>query len=137
QPGGAAIRDGGHGSSNDDRPAADTARKAPWTDGRGRHRPRFHDRRRRVRGDGPGRAGRRRGHAARPRDRSSRRLLQCGLVGTTCRALPVFGRERLGHFFGYLAGFGFVVGKLASLSAMALTFGFYVAPSVARPLGIA
>ncbi len=49
----------------------------------------------------------------------------------------VYARERLGHFFGYLAGFGFVVGKLASLSAMALTFGFYVAPSVARSLGIA
>jgi len=49
----------------------------------------------------------------------------------------VYGRERLGAFFGYLAGFGFVAGKLASLTAMALTFGTYVAPSVARPLGIA
>ncbi|HXV56771.1 MAG TPA: amino acid permease [Gaiellaceae bacterium] len=49
----------------------------------------------------------------------------------------VYGRERLGPFFGYLAGFGFVVGKIASLAAMALTFGSYAAPSLARPLGIA
>jgi APA family basic amino acid/polyamine antiporter len=49
----------------------------------------------------------------------------------------VYGRERLGPFFGYLAGFGFVAGKLASLTAMALTFGFYALPSYARPLGIA
>jgi APA family basic amino acid/polyamine antiporter len=49
----------------------------------------------------------------------------------------VYGRKRLGPFFGYLAGFGFVAGKLASLTAMALTFGAYVAPSSARPLGIA
>ena len=48
-----------------------------------------------------------------------------------------YGRERLGPFVGYLAGFGFVVGKIASLTAMALTFGTYVAPSLARPLGIA
>ncbi|HSJ94532.1 MAG TPA: APC family permease, partial [Gaiellaceae bacterium] len=49
----------------------------------------------------------------------------------------VYGRKRLNPFFGYLAGFGFVVGKVASLAAMALTFGFYAAPSLARPLGIA
>jgi basic amino acid/polyamine antiporter, APA family len=49
----------------------------------------------------------------------------------------VYGRERLSPFFGYLAGFAFVVGKLASLTAMALTFGAYAAPSAARPLGIA
>lgn len=49
----------------------------------------------------------------------------------------VYGRERLGPFFGYLAGFGFVVGKVASLTAMALTFGHYAVPSLARPLGIA
>ncbi|HEX5467908.1 MAG TPA: amino acid permease [Gaiellaceae bacterium] len=49
----------------------------------------------------------------------------------------VYGRRQLGPFFGYLAGFGFVVGKLASLAAMALTFGSYVAPSFARELGIA
>lgn len=49
----------------------------------------------------------------------------------------VYSRRRLGPFFGHLAGFGFVAGKFASLTAMALTFGAYVAPSIARPLGIA
>ena len=49
----------------------------------------------------------------------------------------VYGRARLGAFFGFLAGFAFVVGKLASLTAMALTFGSYAAPSLARPLAIA
>jgi APA family basic amino acid/polyamine antiporter len=47
----------------------------------------------------------------------------------------VYGRERLGAWWGYVAGWGFVVGKTASCSAMALTFGAYAAPSVARPLG--
>ena len=40
----------------------------------------------------------------------------------------VYGRERLGDFWGYLAGWGFVVGKTASCAAMALTFGAYLAP---------
>jgi basic amino acid/polyamine antiporter, APA family len=49
----------------------------------------------------------------------------------------VYGRRRLGPLFGYLAGWGFVVGKLASCTAIALTFGHYVAPSLARPLAVA
>src|SRR6478752_9968 len=40
----------------------------------------------------------------------------------------VYGRERLGPFFGYLAGWGFVVGKTASCAAMALTVGAYLWP---------
>jgi APA family basic amino acid/polyamine antiporter len=40
----------------------------------------------------------------------------------------VYGRERLGELWGFLAGFGFVVGKTASCAAMALTFGAYVVP---------
>jgi basic amino acid/polyamine antiporter, APA family len=48
----------------------------------------------------------------------------------------VYGRERLGPFWGYLAGWAFVVGKLASCAAMALTFGFYVEPDLARPLAV-
>lgn len=35
----------------------------------------------------------------------------------------VYGRKRLGPFWGFLAGWGFVVGKLASCAAMAMTFG--------------
>ncbi len=49
----------------------------------------------------------------------------------------VYGRQRLGHFWGYLAGWGFVVGKLASCAAMALTFASYLAPQLMRPLAVA
>lgn len=38
----------------------------------------------------------------------------------------VYGRERLGPFWGYLAGWCFVVGKTASCAVMALTVGNYV-----------
>lgn len=48
----------------------------------------------------------------------------------------VYGRERLGPFWGYLAGWGFVVGKTASLSAMALTVGAYALPGHERTVGI-
>lgn len=34
----------------------------------------------------------------------------------------VYGRERLGPWSGFLAGWGFVIGKTASSAAMALTF---------------
>ncbi|MFI9243894.1 APC family permease [Streptomyces sp. NPDC053086] len=40
----------------------------------------------------------------------------------------VYGRERLGEFWGYLAGWAFVVGKTASCAAMALTVGSYASP---------
>lgn len=49
----------------------------------------------------------------------------------------VYGRERLGDGWGYLAGWGFVVGKTASCAAMALTVGAYVLPGVARPVAAA
>jgi APA family basic amino acid/polyamine antiporter len=48
----------------------------------------------------------------------------------------VYGRERLGPLWGYLAGWGFVVGKSASCAAMALTFGAYAAPDLARPAAV-
>ncbi|WP_222708832.1 APC family permease [Nonomuraea sp. C10] len=48
----------------------------------------------------------------------------------------VYGRRRLGTFWGYLAGWGFTVGKTASCAAMALTFGAYAAPGLARPLAV-
>jgi len=41
----------------------------------------------------------------------------------------LYGRERLGEWWGFFAGWGFVVGKTASCVAMALTFAAYVAPS--------
>jgi APA family basic amino acid/polyamine antiporter len=48
----------------------------------------------------------------------------------------VYGRKRLGPLWGFIAGWGFVVGKLASCAAMALTFASYVAPDFGRPLAI-
>jgi APA family basic amino acid/polyamine antiporter len=49
----------------------------------------------------------------------------------------VYGRERLGPFWGHLAGWGFVVGKTASCAAMALTAGAYAAPGWERAIAIA
>jgi basic amino acid/polyamine antiporter, APA family len=49
----------------------------------------------------------------------------------------VYGRERLGPFWGYLAGWGFVVGKTASCAAIALTFAAYAAPGQPRPAAVA
>lgn len=48
----------------------------------------------------------------------------------------VYGRERLGHRVGFVAGWAFVIGKTASLAAMALTFAAYAAPAGwGRPVG--
>ncbi|MGW2669774.1 APC family permease [Streptomyces sp. NPDC001272] len=49
----------------------------------------------------------------------------------------VYGRERLGPFWGYLAGWGFVVGKTASCAAMALTAGAYVWPGREHEVAVA
>ena len=40
----------------------------------------------------------------------------------------VYGRERLGEWWGFAAGWCFVAGKTASCAAMALTFATYVVP---------
>ncbi|RCV48487.1 APC family permease [Marinitenerispora sediminis] len=49
----------------------------------------------------------------------------------------VYGRERLGPLWGYLAGWSFVVGKVASCALMALTFAAYVLPGLERPVALA
>jgi len=49
----------------------------------------------------------------------------------------VYGRERLGPFWGYLAGWAFVVGKTASCAAMALTVGAYAWPEHAHAVAVA
>ncbi|MEU8171493.1 APC family permease [Microbispora hainanensis] len=49
----------------------------------------------------------------------------------------VYGKERLGDFWGYLAGWAFVVGKIASCAAMALTVGSYVWPEQAHAVAVA
>ncbi|MEU8315882.1 APC family permease [Micromonospora sp. NPDC048887] len=48
----------------------------------------------------------------------------------------VYGRERLHPFAGFLAGWGFVVGKTASCAAMALTVGAYLWPGRARLVAV-
>lgn len=47
----------------------------------------------------------------------------------TSGGVYVYGRERLGEWPGFLAGWGFVIGKTASCAAMALTFAAYAVPS--------
>ncbi|OHT91132.1 APC family permease [Mycobacterium syngnathidarum] len=49
----------------------------------------------------------------------------------------VYGRERLGEFWGYAAGWSFIVGKTASCAAMALTVGVYVWPQWAHAVAVA
>ena len=49
----------------------------------------------------------------------------------------IYGRERLGPWWGFLAGWGFLIGKIASCAAMALTFAVYVVPGMwQRPVAI-
>jgi len=49
----------------------------------------------------------------------------------------VYGRRQLGHGWGHLAGWGFVVGKTASCAAMALTVGAYLWPERERWVAVA
>lgn len=50
----------------------------------------------------------------------------------------IYGRERLGEWWGFAAGWSFVVGKTASCAAMALTFAAYAVPSEwEKPVAIA
>lgn len=49
----------------------------------------------------------------------------------------VYGRRRLGTLWGFLAGWAFVVGKIANCSALALTFASYAAPPhLLRPVAV-
>ena len=49
----------------------------------------------------------------------------------------VYGRERLGEFWGYLAGWSFITGKTASCVAMALTVGLYLWPAYVHAVAVA
>lgn len=44
----------------------------------------------------------------------------------------VYGRRQLGHFWGWLAGWAFITGKIASCAAAALAFGYYLNPTYAK-----
>ena len=48
----------------------------------------------------------------------------------------IYGRKRLGHLAGFSAGWGFVIGKSATLSVSALAFGAYTFPEHPRLAGI-
>lgn len=49
----------------------------------------------------------------------------------------VYGRERLGPLWGYLAGWSFIAGKVSSCAAMAFALGSYLWPEHARPVALA
>ena len=49
----------------------------------------------------------------------------------------VYGRRQLGPFWGYVAGWGFVVGKTASCAAMGLAVGAYLWPTHQKAAAIA
>jgi APA family basic amino acid/polyamine antiporter len=63
---------------------------------------------------------------------------QLAAVYPTSGGTYAFGRARLGEWWGFFAGWGFVVGKTASCAAMALTFAAYAAPAGwERPVAVA
>jgi len=63
---------------------------------------------------------------------------QLAAVYPTSGGTYVYGREQLGPWWGFIAGWGFVIGKTASCAAMALTFAAYAAPAGwERPIAIA
>ena len=53
---------------------------------------------------------------------------QLAAVYPTSGGTYTYGRARLGPWWGYLAGWTFLVGKTASCAAMAITFAAYAAP---------
>lgn len=54
---------------------------------------------------------------------------QLAAVHPTSGGVYAYGRAQLGPWWGFVAGWGFVIGKTASCAAMALTFAAYVAPA--------
>lgn len=66
---------------------------------------------------------------------------QLAAVYPTSGGTYIYGRERLGPWWGFVAGWGFVIGKTASCAAMALTVAAYAVPGtpvwVQRIVGVA
>ena len=63
---------------------------------------------------------------------------QLAAVHPTSGGTYAYGRAELGPWWGFIAGWGFVIGKTASCAAMALTFAAYAAPpGWERPIAIA
>ncbi|QIG41264.1 APC family permease [Microbacterium sp. 4R-513] len=62
---------------------------------------------------------------------------QLAAVYPTSGGTYAYGRAELGPWWGFVAGWGFVIGKTASCAAMALTFAAYAAPAGwERPVAI-
>ncbi|WP_026875459.1 APC family permease [Jiangella gansuensis] len=63
---------------------------------------------------------------------------QLAAVYPTSGGTYVYGRERLGEWWGFVAGWGFVIGKTASCAAMAITFAAYAVPDEAwrKPVAV-
>jgi basic amino acid/polyamine antiporter, APA family len=59
-------------------------------------------------------------------------MAQLAALDPESGATYTYGRKRLGPVWGYLAGWGFVIGKIASCTAMALTFANYAFPQFAH-----
>lgn len=53
---------------------------------------------------------------------------QLAAVSPSSGGTYLYGRERLGEWWGFAAGWGFVIGKTASCAAMALTVASYAVP---------
>lgn len=63
---------------------------------------------------------------------------QLAAVHPTSGGVYAYGRAELGPWWGFVAGWGFVIGKTASCAAMALTFAAYAAPAGwERPVAVA
>ncbi|MBF0815786.1 amino acid permease [Microbacterium paludicola] len=63
---------------------------------------------------------------------------QLAAVHTIAGGTYAYGRAELGAWWGFAAGWCFVIGKLASCAAMAMTFAAYAAPAGwERPVAIA
>ncbi|MEJ1155934.1 APC family permease [Microbacterium marmarense] len=62
---------------------------------------------------------------------------QLAAVHPTSGGTYAYGRTELGPWWGFTAGWGFIIGKTASCAAMALTFAAYAAPAGwERPVAI-
>jgi len=61
---------------------------------------------------------------------------QLAAIHTESGGTYLYGRRQLGHAWGHLAGWGFVVGKTASCAAMALTVGTYLWPERERLVAV-
>ncbi|MGN6427781.1 MAG: APC family permease [Leifsonia sp.] len=62
---------------------------------------------------------------------------QLAAVYPTSGGTYAYGRAELGEWWGFAAGWSFVIGKTASCAAMALTFAAYAAPGWERPVAAA